>query len=140
MARTTSILVKGILLADYDSRLEPDLTPFIAAANVIVSRVATCATDKGITLTSAELELIERWVAAHAYVMSDQTYKEKKTEKASGKFQGETKMHFEASKYGQFATSIDPSGCLSALGKKSNTGLFWGGRPPSEQTDYDYRD
>lgn len=134
MARTTESNVQGILGNDYD----PDivLTPFIDTANVVVSRVSTCATRKGITLSTTELEILERWLAAHFYVMSDQTYQQKKTASAFATYQGQTKMNLEASKYGQTAMTIDPSGCMAAIGKAAFAGATWLGLPPSEQTDY----
>lgn len=140
MARTTDTLVKGVLLLDYDSRRLHSLTPFIEAANLIVSRVATCATRKEMTLSSDELEMIERWLAAHMYVQSDQTFASKSTSGASGSHHGQTGMGLENSKYGQTAKMLDPSGCLAALDKQQVAGAHWLGKPPSEQTPYVDRD
>lgn len=74
MARTTKKAVQDLLLpgGDYDGK--SDLTPFIDTASSIVTRVNTCAIAKGNTLTVAELELIERWLAAHCYQQSDKGY------------------------------------------------------------------
>lgn len=138
MSRTSSSAVQGVLLSDYDGT--SSLTPFIDSASVIVDRVATCASDKGVTLTAGELELIERWVAAHAYVMVDQTYKEKHTGRAKAVFQGLQGMRLEATKHGQMALSLDPSGCLAAITSGKRATLTWLGKPPSEQTDYVDRD
>lgn len=142
MARTSSILVQGVLRSgpggDYDGTT--DLTPYIDAASLIVSRVATCATNKGIPLTTDELEMIERWLAAHLYAMSDQPYLEKETERARGKFQGVTKMHFEATKYGQTAIDLDASRCLAAINSGKFVRIDWLGKRPSEQIDAVQRD
>lgn len=146
MARTTSSDVIGILLEDYDSENLPSLTPFIESASVIVDRVATCATARNKTLTTTELELIERWLAAHMYAMSDQPYTSRKTENAEGGFQGKTSMYLEATKYGQNAVNIDYSGCLATMGtpnavvNKSVASAFWMGKAPSSQIDYVDRD
>lgn len=141
MARTDADQVKGVLLLDYDTRNSPSLTPFIRGASLIVDRVATCAIAKGKTLTAEELVEIETWLAAHAYAMSDQPYSEKKTEKAMGKFQGQTKMYLEATKYGQMAISLDPSGCLAAIASgRRRARVEWLGKVPSEQIDYVQRD
>jgi ATP phosphoribosyltransferase len=140
MARTSSILVQGVLAAGGDYNGSTDLTPYIDAASIIVSRIATCATNRGISLSTEELEIIERWLAAHAYAMSDQPYLEKETERARGKFQGQTKMHFEATKYGQMAMDLDYSGCLSVLNSRKFVRVDWLGKRGSEQLDVTQRD
>ncbi len=143
MPRTNSVLVEELLStggagSDYDG--ETDLNQFIDTATVIVTRVATCATAKGKPLSSTELELIERWLAAHAYAMIDQPYTQKLTEKSMAKFQGQTKMRLEGTKYGQMALDLDYSGCLENLMKRQSIGILWLGRRKSEQTDYVDRD
>lgn len=138
MARTSSGEVQGILGSDYDSGRS--LVPFINSANLFVSRVSTCATNKGVTLSSSELQDIEAWVAAHLYCMSDRTYASRSTLGASGAFHGQTGMRFEFTPYGQTAMSLDPSGCVAALGNAKRATMSWLGKPPSEQTDYVDRD
>lgn len=142
MARTTSSAVLAILLNDYDSVNAPSLTPFIDSASIIVDRVAACATAEDDTLTSEELELIERWLAAHCYASSDQPYSSKSTERASATFQGRTGMYLEGTKYGQMAITLDHSGCLAAIasGERRRAGMHWLGKPRSEQITYDQRD
>ncbi len=141
MARTTTTLVQAVLEVGqaYDTVNNPSLQPFIDSASVIVDRVATCAINRNKTLTDAELELIERWLSAHLYVMSDQQYASKSTSGASASFQGQTQMHLEASKYGQNALDIDYSGCLTAISKRQVASGFWMGKRPSAQTPYDQR-
>jgi hypothetical protein len=138
MARTTSSAVQGVLLRDYDSRDNPSLTPFIDTASSVVDDVALCAVNKGTPLSDAKLELIERWLSAHCYAMNDQPYAEKKTMQASAVFQGRTGMYLEATKYGQMAVSLDPTGCLSAIasGSRKKASIAWLGLPESEQTPY----
>lgn len=136
---TTAAAVKNTLGLDYDCISNPSLQTYIDTAAAIMSRMIDCATRKGITFTVAEKELIQRWLAAHFYVMSDQNYKARSTLRASGQFQGETKMYLEASKYGQTAVLIDPSGCLNAIGTRARATIFWGGKRPSEQIDIDDR-
>jgi hypothetical protein len=125
---------------DYDLDNEPSLEPFIDTATVIVTRVAACAVRKGITLSAAELELIERWLAAHCYVQSDQTYANKSTGGASAGFQGQYGMQLMNSKYGQMALSVDYSGCLNAITTRQRVSITWLGKRPSQQTDYVDRD
>lgn len=130
------------MLNDYDAVENPSLAPFIDTASAVVDDVAKCATDKDETLTSVRLELIERWLAAHFYVCSDQTYSSKSTDGASASFHGQTGMYFESSRYGQTAMRLDPSGCLNALGsseRKVASG-FWLGKRRSEEIEYRDRD
>lgn len=139
MALTTSELVQGILLSDYgetESGELPSLTPFIDTAAVFMARVSTCASLKGTPLTVTEKEILERWLAAHFYAMSDQTYESRRTADSAGKFHGKTGMGLEASKYGQQAMSIDPSGCVASISKRREARLVWLGKNPTDQTDY----
>lgn len=135
MSLTDTELVQGILGSNYDDCR--DLTPFIDGASLIVARVVTCAAAKGITLSSAEQEMLERYLAAHLYGHQNQFLTSKSTGGASGSFQGSYGMHLERTSYGQDAMNLyDPSGCLAAMNKRATAGGFWAGRPPSDQTPY----
>lgn len=139
--RTTSTQVQAILAPGRDYRSGDDLSPFMEAATAIVDRVNTCATESGITLSSTELELVERWLSAHFYVSSNQTFASKKTGSAAATYQGQTGTGFKSSKYGQAAINLDASGCLLKLDADAvQVGAYWLGKPPSEQTDYSERD
>ena len=139
--RTNDGKVKGILLRDYDLKRKPSLEPFIATANVIVDRVAICAVGKSITLSVAELELIERWLAAHFYKYAwDRQFASKSTGGASGSYGGQTAMHLNGTTYGQNALMVDYSGCLTNLSETQQADGFWLGKAPSDQTDYSDRD
>jgi hypothetical protein len=145
MSRTTADQVKALLTPGgaYDLVNNPDVSPFIDSASILIDAVNECALSKDITLTSAQLEIMERWVAAHAYVMTDQRPQEEWDEKAKAVYQGRTGLNLEASKYGQMALSLDTSGCLSAISSGRNRKAARGyylGRRPSEQTDYQDRD
>jgi len=139
MARTTADLVKAVLGDNYgklgDDTL-PSLTPFVDAASLVVDRVSACAAAKGVTLSAAELEVVERWLAAHLYTRMDLGYQSKATDKASATFQGQTGMHLDASYYGQTAQALDPSGCLAAIGNRRVAGGFWAGMTPRALDDY----
>ena len=130
MSRTTSGNVQGILSSHYDGTAV--LTPFIDTANSLVSRVATA--DTLVTLSAVDLELIERWLAAHFYAHADQLMTSKSTGGASGSFQGQTGMVLESTQYGQTAMLLDSTGYLSRLSNETKTGtkqkaqLFWLGK------------
>jgi hypothetical protein len=116
MSRTTTSLVEKVLADNYDGQM--DLQQFIDSATVIVDRIVTCASGKGITLTASELELIERWLAAHCYAQVDMLYASKSTAGASASFQGQTGLSLDSTRYGQMAVNLDYSGCLNAIGKR----------------------
>lgn len=118
---------------DYDTVNEPDLTGQIASANVVVTRAASLASQKGVTLTSDELELMERWLAAHFYCVSDQTYASKSTDGASASFHGKTDMNFESTRYGQSALNVDYSGALTNISKRQFARAVWLGKTADEQ-------
>lgn len=143
MARTTSDLVQGVLGDEYGLNAagsSPSLTPYIRAANLMVTRVAACATLKNITLSTDELTEIETWLAAHMYQCADPGYTSRSTDKASGSFTGQFGLGLDGTRFGQMAQSLDPSGCLAALSKRQYAGGTWLGKAPSEQTDYEQRD
>jgi len=142
--RTNANAVKALLLPgrDYDSEQAPSLNPFIETASAMVDDVVSCMAAKGATAYPAKrLELIERWLAAHYFKVSDKGYSSRSTEGASGNFDGQTAMYLESSLYGQTALRLDPSGCLDAAGGKELkiAGGGWLGRSPSEQMPYEDR-
>lgn len=139
--RTTTQAVKGIMLGEYDCLNNPDLTPFIESASLMIDDLVTCAATMSQTLSAAKLEIIERWLTAHLYQMADPGYIEKRTGKAMGKFTGETGFGLEASRFGSMVKRLDTTGCLSGLDAgASQVSLTWLGKPPSEQIEYTDRD
>jgi hypothetical protein len=134
--RTTPGSVQAILLSDYDGESALDI--FIRGANSIVDRLVTCAADEGYTFTTAEKELLEAYVAAYRYSLSDRLYSSRNTSKAGGSFlmpEGNQNPYFRA------AIELDPSGCLrELLTPAPKAEGFWLGKAPSEQTDYTDRD
>ena len=142
MARTTEALVKAVLRlgsqgGDYDDANNPSLTRYIAAANLLTTRVATCATNRGVTLSDDELTEIETWLGAHYYTKADRVYQSKSTNGASASFVLDPK---NPEPYKAVALEIDISGCLAALLAGNRARLKWVGKVPSEQTAYEDRD
>lgn len=140
MARTTSAAVQLVLAPgeDYDADGAPSLTPFIDSASVIVTRVATCASQKGITLSTEELEIIERWLTAYLYTRSDPIYQSKSTGGQSASFVADSQQTPERYKAG--AIGCDVSGCLQAiLNGVPRARAVWLGKIESEQLSYDER-
>ena len=139
MSRTTSNAVKQLLGSNYGTDHlgnDPSLRPYIDTAAVIIARVITCATSKGFTHTSAELELIERWLAAHYYTRMDPTYTSKSTAGASGSF---TSPKDDTERYRQSAIELDASGCLKLILSRNKATAVWLGKVPSDQIPYEQR-
>lgn len=138
--RTTEQAVRDILQKDYDCGNAAPLTPYIESVIPTIDRLIACATKKGKAYTPSELELLERWLGAHAYGMSDKSYTQRSNLRASGSFEGQTGMGLEGTRYGQFALDmLDPFGCLEQLNTKARTQVFWGGKRRSEKTDFEDR-
>jgi hypothetical protein len=145
--RTTPAAVKAVLARDYDSVDEPSLTPYLDAASLLVGDLEDAASTAP---AAARLELVERWLAAHYYALSDQPYSDEWTEGAKATYQGKTGMYFEATKYGQAALGLDTTGYLAGLqaaavvasggSSRVTAGVSWLGKAPSAQRDYNQRD
>lgn len=123
-----------------ETDLSVSLTPFITVANTLVTKVASCATDRNDPLTANQLRDIEIYLSAHLYTFRDQQYASKKTGDAAATFQGKTDMGLDSSFYGQMAKILDTSGCLDMLEKGTVAQIGWLGKPPSDQIDYVDRD
>lgn len=106
--RTEECKVREIIDTDPDL----DILPFITYANTMTDKIATRATDMAITVTAAELLLIETYIAAHFYALKDPQYIEKQTGKARAVFQGQTGMALNSTFWGQMALAMDPTGVL----------------------------
>lgn len=144
MARTTAAAVKDVLRlgsqgGDYDDANNPSLDPYIDSASLMIDRVAACGVKRGTPYTTAELEMLERYVAAHRYCMSDVTYSNKSTDRQSTTFTGQTAMGLDATRYGQDAMLLDAIGCLINLHKGRKASGGWIGKTVSEQIDYEDR-
>lgn len=141
MARTTSDAVIGILASNYGTQdgglTLPDLTPFIATANSVVTQMVTLGLSRIVPASwiAADLELIERWLSAHFYCVMDPLYSSKSTGGASGSFQrGPQQDGFESTDYGRAACQMDTTGTLRAIGRRQVAGAKWLGTDPCLMT------
>jgi hypothetical protein len=118
MSRTTSSLVAGII--EVDSAI--DLTPFITAAGSLVDVVAEES-----SLTSTQLELVERWLSAHFYAIRDPRAVSEKAGPVAASFQSAVALNLASSHYGQMAMTLDTSGVLAGLsgGNRKTVSLHW---------------
>lgn len=123
MAYTNPQAVAGILADDYN--LTTDLQQFIDTADIIIQRVKSCAAARRVPLTPIELEMIERWLAAHMYCMSSPQYQSEATGGISVSYTGQTGLHIESTRFGQMAINLDYSGCLNAISSRSFARANW---------------
>jgi hypothetical protein len=126
MPRTDATKVGAIIELD-DSII---LTPFIEAANELVTEVCPDGALVEGGYTANRLELIERWLAAHFYAIRDPRMSMVAPTGLSVRYQGQTEMGFNHTSYGQQALRLDTKGGLAALDAKAkkgggNVGLHW---------------
>ncbi len=120
--RTSIILVREVLDRNYHYKLSPNLQPYIDSATLQVDRMVLCATDKGFTHTTAELEMIERVLAAYNYCHMDPLYQSKSTQGASGAHVSSSSLDGEGERYKRWAIELDASGCLNAILNRKTAG------------------
>jgi len=113
--RTTSEGVAAIIEVDSDI----SLTPFIAAANELVTECCTSA-----SYTATRLETIERWLAAHLYSIRDRRITREDVGGGVGaNYESKIGLGFDSSEHGQMALRFDTEGGLAALDKRTQKGL-----------------
>lgn len=133
MARTSDSLVQGII--EVDSAIS--LTPFITAANMLITQ---CCTDLNDDYTDAQLIIIETWLAAHFYTVRDMRAESEKAGSVSQKLQSKVDLGFSTSHYGQMAMTLDFYGGLAVLneqiknGETNRIGITWWGTEDPDVT------
>lgn len=136
MARTTADAVAAII--EWESGIP--LAPFIEAASNLVTVACIGDTDYG--TDTVQLELIERWLAAHIYAIRDPRPASEKIDELATRFQSKVDLGLNVTHYGQMAMRLDYNGNLAALdsriksGKKKNINITWLGKTAEElETD-----
>lgn len=136
MARTTDILVEGII--EVESAIS--LTPFIDAANMLVTKFCTNLVSD---YTSDELIKIETWLAAHFYTVREGRAFQEKAGPVSERKQSKVDLGFATSHYGQMAMTLDYYGGLAGLnesikkGKVNKISVTWLGTEEATETNID---
>ena len=134
MARTTLALVSEIV--DVDTNISSTLTPFITAANELVTEVCSDS-----SYTDARLTLIETWLAGHFYAMRDQALDTDRVDVLSTKYQYKIGLFLQQTKQGQTALILDTAGNLAQLSKRMEDGeaagvsVFWPGEDYDSEED-----
>ena len=129
MARTTTVLVAGIIETDVDIPLDP----FIDVANELVTE---CCDIPSTGYTPTRLELIERWLSAHFYAIRDVRAASEKAGPVAQSNMHKVDLNLAQTPYGQQAMIIDTKGALAILnqnvteGKRTNVAVTWLGTDP----------
>jgi hypothetical protein len=127
---TNSALVQGVLNDDYTPGV--DLTPYITAANVMVNTVVrkAQARPRRYYFNMFQMEVVERWLAASLYCMSDKAFQNNTVGQASTTYQGQTGNFLTANYYGQMAMRLDPTGLLETVGRDERrvASVRWAGK------------
>lgn len=107
MARVTITDVKQIITTSMT-----DLTPFITAANLIVTEKLS-SSDLG----AATLAEIERWLAAHFVACKERQPTSIRIGETEESYNWNTNTGLLRTTYGQAAVALDTTGALAKLGK-----------------------
>ena len=136
--RTTPEKVGEIVELD----TEFSVTPFIEAANYLVTRACASAVITGTTTpfyTDTELELIERWLSAHFYCILDPRSIRDQVSSLQTQYENRVDLGLDITRYGQQAKLLDVNGGLARLDALATSGkkrlvakLKWGGTPNDE--------
>ncbi len=145
--RTTEDLVKGII--EVDAQAWPDISPFIDAANEMVTELCATVTVNAdgtgpLYYNDHRLEVIERWLSAHFYALADQQVEFEKVSSLAQKYQVKIDIGLDQTKYGQMAMRLDTRGRLASINNivkdvklPRKVGVTYLGKScPSQRTGY----
>ena len=107
MARVTEAEVKKILSTTLTNE---EITPFLMAANVLVTDILT---DE--SYAEAMLKEIERWLAAHFVAIRDPQISKEKIGDVDATYQGKTSLGLNHTSYGQQVMILDHHGKLAEI-------------------------
>ena len=113
MARCIDVDVKDIL---GPTAIE-DTTPYIRSANILITKVLG-AED----LTAAHMKEIEIWLSAHFASMQDPKESEVQIDRTRAKFDGQTGLGLDFTRFGQQVKILDTTGLLAALDTAATAG------------------
>lgn len=118
MARTDAATVGEIIKI----KTGDDVTPFITAANELVTE---CCTGDAVETEydASRLVLIETWLAAHFYRQYREQIETEKAGEVSRKFATKVDLGFDNNYYGQQAMRLDTQGGLASLNKQIKDGI-----------------
>lgn len=108
--RATEAMVKEIIDTDLTAE---QVTPFLIAANTMVTDLLT-----GESYTTLTLKEIERWLAAHFVAVRDPQITKEKIGDAQADYEGKTGMGLQSTRYGQQVMILEHHGILATSGKR----------------------
>ena len=114
--RTTALEVCAIIETDLT---EDEILPFILPASALVDEHLADFTP---VINDDLLLQIETYLAAHFLSLFDPRASKEAADGVSFTYEGKTDMALDASKYGQMAQVLDPSGKLKQLSKDTRAG------------------
>jgi len=129
--RATTKDVKDII--DFDTSIE-NLSPFIAAANQLVTELCANATPPT-GYDDIRLKIIEIWLSAHFIAIRDPRYMSERIGGASADLQSKVGLNLGLTPYGQQVMLLDTAGGIAridkhvAQGKRGKVGIVWLGTP-----------
>lgn len=132
--RTTYEAVAQII--EVDATISTDLVPFIETASHLVTRVCTNTGYDAI-----DLELIERWLAAHFYAIRDPRYLVERAGSVLAEYQNKVDLGLDVTTYGQQAMRLAYFGELANLNEKIKSGkiqpisVSWVGKTDTDTED-----
>ena len=144
MPRTSATAVKALICVNLIKYpLDADLDPYLDTASQLIDLTsALCLKVDGVTAyyTTAQLELIERWLAAHFYAVENNQLAEDKVDVISETYQFKVGLNLNCTEYGQQALLLDVCGALAnaqktAIKGKAKDEVTWLGTDPVDQTD-----
>lgn len=109
--RVTAAEVTAIIETDI-----ADISPFITAANLIV-------TEHSSTLDDTTAKEVERWLSAHMVAIRDMRVSSEKAGSVGQNFQHKLEVGLQVTMYGQQALALDSSGGLAKWNRATNEGL-----------------
>lgn len=104
-------------MVEVDATISTDLVPFMTAANMIVTKACTSS-----GYTAEELEMIERWLAAHFYTIRDNRVASEGVKGINASYQHAVGLMLKSSMQGQTAMVLDTHGNLAALSARMERG------------------
>ena len=135
--RTTVDQVAAILAPGNDWDGKSELAPFIEAASAQVDFIVANASKYGRTaLSTAQQELVERWLAAALLKMSDQQLASSVAGRSSGQFRGTSADGLCSNKYGETACLLDTSRMHKPISEGRIASAAWTGKSVPDQIDY----
>lgn len=132
MPRTTDTAVRGIIEGVDE---EDDLDPFIETANIVVTALCEQIYLLADSVNGpSQLELIERWLAAHFYSCDRSRLLTETIGKAKDGIEGKIDLGLQLTHHGQQVKGIDFRGALADFGQnRRKVKVTWLGRTAAER-------